>query len=62
MCRKINDGQDISDEVVRKTYANIKRNKINNFRDRGNMLGISVSNWSALCTDYDSLPMSYYDG
>jgi len=36
-------------------------NKINTFRDRGDMLGISLSNWLILCTDYESLPLSYYD-
>lgn len=25
------------------------------------MLGISVSNWLNICTDYDSLPLAYYD-
>ena len=44
-----------------KTYQNIKKNKINTFRDRANMSGISVTNWLAMCTDYDSLPLSYYD-
>lgn len=61
MCKKINEGEDIPTEILRKTYNNIKKNKINTFRDRGNMLGISVSNWLALCTDYEALPLSYYD-
>lgn len=52
MCKKINEGEDIEKEILRKTYHNIKKNKINTFRDRGDMLGISVSNWLALCTDY----------
>ena len=39
-------------DILRTTYLNIKRNKINTFRNRGNMIGISVSNWLALCTDY----------
>ena len=52
MCKKITEGEDIEKEILRKTYHNIKKNKINTFRDRGDMLGISVSNWLALCTDY----------
>jgi Sec7-like guanine-nucleotide exchange factor len=51
MCKKINEGEDLDAEILRKTYSNIKKNKINTFRDRGNMLGISVSNWLALCLD-----------
>lgn len=61
MCKKINEGEDIPVDVLRKTYLNIKKNKINTFRDRGDMLGISVSNWLAMCTDYESLPLPYYD-
>jgi Sec7-like guanine-nucleotide exchange factor len=61
MCRKINDGDDLPLEVIKKTYSNIKKNKINTFRDRGNMIGISVSNWLNICTDYDSLSLVYYD-
>lgn len=61
MCRKINDGEDLPLETIKKTYANIKKNKINTFRDRGHMLGISVSNWLNICADYQSLPLSYYD-
>jgi hypothetical protein len=61
MCRKINDNEDVPLEVLRRTYANVKRNKINTFRDRGNMLGISLSNWLNLCSDYESLPLAYYD-
>ena len=48
-------------EILKRTYANIKRNKINTFRDRGNMLGISLSNWLNICSDYESLPLSFYD-
>lgn len=36
-------------------------NKINTFRDRGDMLGISLTNWLIFCTDYESLPLAYYD-
>lgn len=61
MCRKINDNEDLPDEVVKRTYANIKRNKINTFRDRGSMLGISLSNWLIICADTTSLPLAYYD-
>ena len=61
MCKKINDGADIQTEILRKTYYNIKKNKINTFRDRGDMLGISVSNWLALCQDYESLSLTYFD-
>ena len=61
MCKKINDGEDISTEILRKIYSNIKKNKINTFRDRGDMLGISVSNWIAMCCDYESLDLAYYD-
>jgi hypothetical protein len=61
MCRKINDNDDLPLEVLKKTYANIKKNKINTFRDRSDMLGISVSNWLNICTDYSSLPLAYYD-
>ena len=61
MCKKINDNEDLPLEVIKKTYNNIKKNKINTFRDRGNMIGISVSNWINICTDYDSLSLSYYD-
>jgi len=61
MCKKINEGEDIPLEILKKTYANIKKNKINTFRDRGNMIGISVSNWMLICTDYESLPLHYYD-
>ena len=61
MCKKINDGEDIELDVLRKTYSNIKKNKINTFRDRGNMSGISVSNWLSFCADYDSLSLDYYD-
>jgi len=39
-------------EILKRTYANIKRNKINTFRDRGNMLGVSLSNWLNICSDY----------
>lgn len=61
MCKKINDGDDLPLEVIKKTYSNIKKNKINTFRDRGDMIGISVSNWLNICTDYESLHLSYYD-
>ena len=61
MCKKINDNEDLPLDVIKKTYNNIKKNKINTFRDRGNMIGISVSNWINICTDYDSLSLSYYD-
>ena len=61
MCKKINDGDDLPLDVIKKTYSNIKKNKINTFRDRGDMIGISVSNWLNICTDYESLPLSYYD-
>lgn len=61
MCKKINEGQDIPVQILKKTYSNIKKNKINTFRDRGNMIGISVSNWMIICTDYDSMPLTYYD-
>ena len=61
MCKKINDGDDLPLDVIKKTYNNIKKNKINTFRDRGDMIGISVSNWLNICTDYESLPLSYYD-
>ena len=61
MCKKINDGEDLPLEIIKKTYSNIKKNKINTFRDRGDMIGISISNWINICTDYESLPLSYYD-
>lgn len=61
MCKKINDGEDLPVEVLKRTYANIKRNKINTFRDRSNMLGISLSNWLTYCSDYEALPLAYYD-
>lgn len=52
MCKKINEGEDLPLDVIKKTYFNIKNNKINTFRDRGNMIGISASNWVNICTDY----------
>ena len=61
MCKKINDGEDLSLEILRKTYSSIKKNKINTFRDRGDMTGISVGNWMSLCCDYSALPLWYYD-
>ena len=61
MCRKINEGEDLPLEVIKKTYYNIKCNKINNFRDRGNLLGISLSNWMLICCDYAALPLAYHD-
>lgn len=61
MCRKINDDDDLPLEIIKKTYSNIKKNKINTFRDRGDMIGISVSNWINICSDYESLPLAYYD-
>lgn len=61
MCKKINEGEDLPLEIIKKTYANIKKNKINTFRDRANMFGISISNWINICSDYESMPLSYYD-
>ena len=49
MCKKINDGEDIPQQILIKTYSNIKKNKINNFRNRSNMLGISPSNLVQIC-------------
>lgn len=52
MCKKINVGEDLPLEMIKKTYSNIKQNKINTFRNRGDMIGISVSNWLAICVEY----------
>jgi hypothetical protein len=61
MCKKINEGDDLPLDIIKKTYANIKNNKINSFRDRNNMAGISVNNWLLFCTDYETLPLSYIE-
>jgi hypothetical protein len=52
MCKKINAGEDVPLEIIKKTYNSIKKNKINTFRDRGNIYGISTSNWLTYCCDY----------
>ncbi len=42
ICKKINDGEDLPEDVVKKTYNSIKSSKMNTFRDRGKMEGISL--------------------
>ena len=49
MCRTINQGSDLPSEMVIKVYNNVKKNKINTFRDRKNMLGISPENFLIIC-------------
>lgn len=50
ICKKINDGEDLPLEILATTYQNIKKNKINTFRSKSQLYGISATNFVLLCS------------
>ena len=61
MCKKINDGEDLPEEIIKKTYKNIRESEIHTYRNRYKMFGISLANWMMLVNDYSSVSIGYYD-
>lgn len=61
MCRKINNNNDLPEEIVKRTYQNIRQSQIYTYRNRYQLKGISLRNWMVMVSDYSSVNVGYYD-
>ena len=61
MCKRINNGDDLPLEILNSTYTNIKKNKINTFRQKGRMFGVSATNFYQICNKQSENALEFYD-